>query len=486
MANFLVGSAGVTVDGSTTNDIFELITGGSAVTVNGLAGDDTVRLSAASTTDSITKLGDGEDTFDYSTANGTGINFQSSTVRGGEGNDTITVGHYSAEVNSMEVRGNEGADTMYLRLTEIEGTASSIDFAGNQGNDTILVNATGSDTFYNITIGGGKGADDISILNGGAGNDAIFQDSTLIAGFGEDTATADIWVYSSLIQMGNGDDSDTDSADTLVYSGVIANSTVKGGAGGDTFTMALLDNSTATVIEGNLGNDTLNISANGDYESTEIRLGAGNDTLNFSSDAGAVSAEIFGGAGDDDINIEEVSGLVIQGGLGADAMEWSGANTYDYAFGDSNEGTIDTIEAGAAASGETVIFQFNGEDISVQSAEIVTSVVGSDTSEMSFTGGLVFFGNDAAVTDVTAAVDFLEAGLANDEAAVFSLATSETDHLATDEFYLFVKGADSENSIIVEMTDIGVGAGVATGATLTVNDTFSASTLTFQIGAAGN
>ena len=63
--------------------------------------------------------------------------------------------------------------------------------------------------------------------------------------------TADIWVYSSLVQMGNGDNSETDSADTLVYSGVMANSTVKGGAGNDTLTLAILDNSTATIIEGN-------------------------------------------------------------------------------------------------------------------------------------------------------------------------------------------------------------------------------------------
>ena len=483
MANFLVGSAGVSVDGSTTNDIFEVITGASAVTLNGLAGDDTVRLSAASTTDSVTKLGEGEDTFSYTTANGTGINFQSSTVRGGLGDDTLTIGHYSSEVNSMQIRGNEGADTINLLLTEIEGTASSIDLGGNAGNDTILVNATGSDSFYDLTIGGGKGADSISVLNGGAGNDAIFQDSTLIGGFGQDTVTADIWVYSSLVQMGNGDNSETDSADTLVYSGVMANSTVKGGAGNDTLTLAILDNSTATIIEGNLGNDTLNISAVGDFESTEIRLGAGNDTLNFSGNAVAVSAEVYGGAGDDDINISQVSGLVINGGLGADAMEWSGANTYDYAFGDSTESSLDTIGAGGITTGEAVIFQFNNEDLTIQSAETVTAVVGTTTSEMEFTGGTVFFGADAAVTDVTAAVDYLEAGLDADEAAVFSLATSRQDHAATDEFYLFVKGQSDETSILAEMTNLGVGAGAASGASfaLTVADTFSASTLTYTI-----
>jgi hypothetical protein len=287
MANFLIGSAGVTVDGTTSNDTFEVITGASAVTVNGLAGDDSLKLSAFNPSDSLYTMGDGEDTFTIATSNATGMDFQSSTIRGGIGEDTINVGTYSSEINSMEVRGNEGNDTLNLSLTNLDGTASSIDFQGNEGNDTILVSADAN--VYDSTIGGGKGADDITFEGG------TFNDSTLIGGFGTDTATADMTVKSSLIQLGNGTNDSTDSADTLVYSGVISNSTVKGGAGGDTITMQLVDNSTATIIEGNLGNDTINISAAGDYESTEFRLGAGADTLNLSGDGAGVSADIFGG-----------------------------------------------------------------------------------------------------------------------------------------------------------------------------------------------
>ena len=474
MANFLIGSAGVTVDGSTSNDTFEVITGASAVTVNALAGDDTVKLSAINPSDSLFALSDGEDTFSISTANATGMDFQSSTVRGGAGEDTISIGTFSSEVNSVTVRGNEGNDTLNLNLTSLDGTASSIDLQGNAGNDVILV--TADDDIYDSTIGGGKGADDITYIGG------TFNDSTLIGGFGTDTATADMDVKSSLIQLGNGSNDATDSSDTLIYSGMIANSSVKGGAGDDVITMQILDNSTATIVEGNIGADDINISAAGDYESTEIRGGAGNDTITFSGDAAAVSADIFGGAGADDIDFGSVSGLVIEGGVGADDIEWSGAVTYRMAFGDSTETDLDQIEAGGAATGEAVIFQFNGEDLTIQSAEIVTSVVGSDTSEMSFTGGVVYFGADAAVTDVTAAVDFLEAGLGADEAAAFTLATSQVDHLATDEFYLFVKGQTDETSFVAEMTNLGVGGAAGTGNfNLTVADTFSASTLAFTI-----
>jgi len=474
MANFLIGSAGVTVDGSTSNDTFEVITGASAVTVKALAGDDTVKLSAINPSDSLFALSDGEDTFSISTANATGMDFQSSTVRGGAGEDTISIGTYSSEVNSVQVRGNEGNDTLNLNLTSLDGTASAIDLQGNAGNDVISV--TADDDIYDSTIGGGKGADDITYVGG------TFNDSTLIGGFGTDTATADMDVKSSLIQLGNGTDDATDSSDTLIYSGMMANSTVKGGAGDDVLTLELLDNSTATIIEGNLGADDINVSAAGDYESIEIRGGAGNDTIDFSGDALPVSADIFGGAGNDDINFFQVSGLVVEGGLGADDITWSGATTYRLAFGDSTEDSFDQIEAGAAVTGEAVIFQFNGEDLTIQSSEVVTSVVGADTSEMDFTGGTVFFGADAAVTDVTAAVDFLEAGLGADEAAVFTLVTSRTDMRVSDEFYLFVKGQSDEASVVVEMTNFGVAAGAGTGGfALTVADTFSASTLTYTI-----
>lgn len=476
MANFLIGSAGVTVDGSTNNDTIEIITGASAVTVNALAGDDSVKLSAFNPGDSLFALGDGGDTFTITTANATGMDFQSSTVRGGQGADTISIGTFSSEVNSMEIRGNEGNDTLNLDLTSLDGTASSINFQGNAGDDTIDVAA--DDAVYSTTVGGGKGADGITYIGG------TLNASTVIGGFGQDTVeVGNVDVSASLIQLGNGDDSDTDSADTLIYSGVISNSTIKGGAGDDTLTLSIEDNSTATIIEGNLGNDTFNISAAGDYESTELRAGAGNDTINFSGDAGSVSAEIYGGIGDDDINISLASGLQVYGGAGADAIEYLTGTTYGLAFGDSTEASLDTYGVGGIVTGNAVTFEFAGEDLTIQSSEVVTATVGSVTSEMDFTGGIVFFGADAAVADVTAAVDYLEAGLGADEAAAFSLATGRASAGAGADFYLFVQGQADETSIVAEMTDAGgpVSGDADDYYSLTVADTFSASTLTFTI-----
>jgi fibronectin-binding autotransporter adhesin len=476
MANFLIGSAGVTVDGSTTTDTFEVITGASAVTVDALAGDDTVKLSAVNPSNSLFKLGDGEDTFSITTANATGMDFQNQTIRGGVGNDTISVGTFSSEVNGMEIRGNEGTDTLNLDLTSLDGTASSINLQGNAGNDTIDVAA--DDAVYNTTIGGGKGVDGITYIGG------TLNASTVIGGFGQDTVeVGNVDVSASLIQLGNGDDSDTDSADTLIYSGVISNSTVKGGAGGDTINMSIEDNSTAAIIEGNAGNDTLNINAAGDYESTEFRLGAGADTFTFTGGDAGVSAEIYGGAGNDDINIVAESGLVVYGGVGADDIEYLTGTTYGLAFGDTTEASLDQYEVGVIGTGDTVNFEFAGEDLTIQSSEVVTAVVNSVTSEMDFTGGIVFFGDDAAVDDVTAAVDYLEAGLAADEAAAFSLASGRASAGAGAEFYLFVQGQTDETSILAELTDAGqpVSGDPDDYYSLTVADTFSASTLTFTI-----
>ena len=251
MASFLINSAAASFDGSDSTDTFEVITGASAVTVNGLAGNDTVTLSASAGTlgDSVFALSDGDDTFNVNTANSTGHDYQSATIRGGAGDDTINVGLFSSEINNVDIRGNEGEDTFDLNLTSIDGTASAITLIGGSQDDTITV--TSDDDVNLLYIGGG--ADDDSITYEGG----TFSDSTLIGGFGTDTATALMTVDSSLIQLGNGTNGDTDSADTLVYTGVMANSTVKGGAGGDTLTLELGDNSTATVIEGNLGDDTI-------------------------------------------------------------------------------------------------------------------------------------------------------------------------------------------------------------------------------------
>jgi len=475
MASFLINSAGEAFDGSDSNDTFEVITGASAITVKGLAGDDTVTLSASAGTlgDSLFRLSDGDDTFDIATANSTGHDYQSATIRGGAGEDTINIGTFSAEVNNVSVNGNEGDDTININLTSIDGTASAITVLGGESADTITV--TSDDDVHSFYLGGGTDGDTLTYIGG------TFTDSTLIGGFGEDTVSAGMDVDSSLIQLGNGTNGATDSADTLIYSGVMANSNVKGGAGGDTVTMALEDNSTATTIEGNAGADTIRVSALGDYESTEIRGGSENDTIFFSGAQGdAISADVFGGKGDDDINLGGVTGVLVHGGEGADDLEWeTGLATYVYNWGDSNEGSEDQIEAGAAGTGTDVTIRIEGSDVAVKTAETVTTSVDGTEYIMAFASGVVYFG-DTGISDVTAAVDFMDAALGDDQAAMFSFATGQANVGSGTEFYFFAKGNGDESDLLVELTDFGATAG-ATGYVLTEANNFGNTDFTFTL-----
>jgi hypothetical protein len=480
MASFLITSAGESYDGATGNDTFEVITGASASTVNGFDGDDTVTLSASAITlgDSLFAMGEGDDTFDVNTANSTGIDYQSATVRGGAGEDTINIGMFSAEINNVSVNGNEGDDTINVNLTSIDGTASSITVIGGASADTITV--TSDDDVHDAYIGGGQDDDVVRYLGG------ILSDSTLIGGFGEDTASAGVDLDSSLIQMGNGTNGDTDSADTLNYSGVMANSSIKGGAGGDTFTVELDDNSTAAVIEGNLGNDTISVSAAGDYESTEVRGGAGDDTITFSGEQAAnVSSEIYGGAGEDNIDFALATGLIVYGNAGADDLDYmihTGAGViYAYDFGDSDEGSADQIEVGAADTGATVGIRIDDSDIAIKTAEEAAATVDGVSYELDFADGVVYFG-DTGINDVTAAVDYMDGALGDDVAAMFSVATGEAGRgmSAGAEFYFFAKGNGDEADLLVELTDAGVATGGG-GYVLTEANNFGNTDFTFTI-----
>jgi hypothetical protein len=272
----------------------------------------------------------------------------------------------------------------------------------------------------------------------------------------------------------------------LAFSGAIANSSVKGGAGGDTLTMELLDNSTATIIEGNAGDDTLAVSAAAaaDIESTELRAGAGDDTITFSGGHGAtVSADIFGGEGDDDINFGGATGLQINGGAGGDAIDWEASGvTYVVGFGDSNEDDFDTIGAGASVTGDTVVFSIDGEDIALVDDGTYTAVVGGDTAELvvSGDGASIFFGEHADINDITAAADYLDDFMTSDQAVSFTFA-SGIDGLSADdgdEFYLYVKGTDSDSDLLIELTDAGIESG---GFVLTETNNFDDTEITFTV-----
>ena len=196
------------------DDSFDASASNAAVTVEGLAGDDTI---VAGPGDAVLSGGDDQDFFD--------VGFGNATIDGGEGgtdNDTISFATADDRVDITltgdeagtysDVDGDSGSFTG-IETFELSSSADSFDgSAATTGSATILAGA-GNDT---IT---GTGADDS--IDGGTGDDSI-------AGGGGD----DLFVYSggmdtiSDFNTGNSgalDDGDSTNNDSIDLSGYYDN-----------------------------------------------------------------------------------------------------------------------------------------------------------------------------------------------------------------------------------------------------------------------
>lgn len=217
---------------------------------------------------STVKAGDGRDTLTIGTAgnvttftnlfvNGNGdrdtITFLAadtvlaSTIKGGAANDTITTGI----VTSALVNGNKGVDTVTVGAAatassvhggggaDIITTASNFTnglMSGDLGDDRITI--TGGNTLDGSTVAGGEGADNINLA---AAGDAADEDLLVEGGAGVDIITGPIAGTTSTLNGGEG-------GDTLSMSGAVganATSTLIGGAGSDTINLA---SGTGTVL----------------------------------------------------------------------------------------------------------------------------------------------------------------------------------------------------------------------------------------------
>jgi len=442
MANFSVGSAGNNVTGTETGDVIELVSGFKNSTVDGLAGADTLKISSTSFQDSTVYLRGGDDT--VTATQGGSADIKSSTLILGAGDDTFTFDANSAGINNSTIRGNEGQDTIAITFTGLSATASSLDIQANQGNDTITI--TSDESLRSALIGGGAGADTIKLTGAGS-----LQDSTLAGGFGEDTISAVQDFDSSLIRLGQGSNVETDSADTLVLSGLIRNTTIKGGNGDDTISANFEANSTSSVIEGNAGNDDIVLTATGVASAFEVRGGAGNDTILVVGSAGLnQSGEIYGGDGDDVISAAW-TGYNIQGGVGADTMEWEdSAVNYDWTEGDSILGSMDNIELSGAAATNTVQMTF-ASAVTSKTATSYTAVATDDVASADVTvisGGFVnFTGTTIGSADISAAVGVLDAALSTGEAVIFVMSAANMVGTDGDDLYFFAKGSTDDTVV---------------------------------------
>lgn len=284
----------VSISGGANNDKIELRGTGKNITVSGGGGNDTISISGGNALIQYS-AGDGNDSVVGFNVNSTlqiggGTGTYSTTKSGsnvvvtaGTGKVTLTG---AANLSKLNIAGKKVSD----EGKNITNSKSKISLKGTDYADTFYNNAT------KVTIAALGGNDSISnrssgvSLNGGAGNDTIYNDSiygdgsrvTIIGGKGKDSISnyaGNVVIYgnadSDEIYNGTGGNSVTieggDSSDEIDSRGT--NVSIKGGAGNDSI---YIDGSKATV---NGGTGTDSIRNFGENTLFQYKAGDGNDSI---------------------------------------------------------------------------------------------------------------------------------------------------------------------------------------------------------------
>ena len=274
-------------------------TAADTLTVNGNAGDDTIKANAGVEAQ-ITIVFNGNDGDDNLSAD--------ATLNGGNGNDTLEGGAGADTLN-----GNDGDD---LFIFSAGAGVDTID--GGNGFDTFLVNANGNDN--TISVSQTAVTVDGNTENLAVSNLELFQ---VNAGGGNDTVTVGLATVAGNIDAGAGNDTvnGTTSAAPLNILGGDGNDTLTGGSGAD-------------AIYAGAGNDILIGGAGIDQEYGED----GNDQFGDLSITG-------NGAADD------AGADFLFGGEGADTFVWEPGDGSDSVQGGNDLG--DTLRFLGSAAAES-------------------------------------------------------------------------------------------------------------------------------------
>jgi hypothetical protein len=450
MASYLVRSAGLTTDGTTGADFFQVNSGAlSSSTINGLAGADSLQLAddVASATNVKIDLGGDKDIL---TASGT--DFQSSTILLGAGGDII-VGH-DAQFGGT-VKAGAGNDTITLSAGVVDT------MLGGAGADSIIASALISGNKSLIGLGAGQDTLEIQVgesqlsaasIFGGGGNDSIVLSA--------ETAMGGLQINLDSTVNGGG-------ADTLMIAFTGGSAVIKGKGGKDVITVSGELNASSQVL-GNAGADNITIdgilSADG---AATIGGGSGNDTITLS--ASTTATYILGGGGRDSINIGATTGAdgggTIVGGIGADSITFSSdidstggevAQAIGFqSFNDSTANSSDLITftnsiSGGNASGNLV---FNIAMDGIGSAETAGTVA---LNSASITNSVATFSSVSSVADRISKID----GLISTQGQYAVFYDSDDNSAA----YLFIQGG-SEQDIVARFdnSDAAAMTGLAAG-----------------------
>ena len=458
MANFLINSAAVSVTGTEDKDLFQILSGASAVTVAGLGADDTFTFSsvAAATPftfgSSVVQAGAGNDTLNVTTA----VSLSATSIGGGEGKDTINFGDNNGEAsyNGFTVNGGQANDILNF-AADITGTASAFSINGGLEDDSINIFSAGGASVKSGLIGGGKGDDFISAESGGT-----YAFVTVNGGLGEDSIFFSAATLTGVVINGgqnNVTDAEADSADiiTLAVSGGALNGTVLGNGGDDTITISAVV-ATGFSIGGGQNIDDIDVAFNA-ASGVTIGGGKGNDAILIQDDSLQDGANlVIGGDGNDAIDfntgLSAANLLTIEGGAGADIITVSGgalsAGNFKYSsFSDSTLSDLDQINLRSPAN--TTINSFVAPGVGIATASAY--VINSQTATVA--GGYIQSFVSAGITTLTAAVDFLDQALSTNEAVAFSLVSGGS------QAFLFVQGGDTDLVVQYNSANAAVSGG---------------------------
>ncbi|MGL4634874.1 MAG: calcium-binding protein [Beijerinckiaceae bacterium] len=393
-------------------------------------------------------------------------------LAGGLGNDTYFV---DSNLDSIYEIFGEGTDTVNssAAFTQLDaeltlenltytGTASGTLYGNSLGN--VLTGGNNSDNlngFFGVDILYGGGGDDFlyideqDFLNGGAGYDAVYIQTTVgtmldvglsqvefVVGYtGNDTLNGSTSTVSIALIGGGGADVLSGGVNNDVLDGGAGNDILSGGAGNDTFVIDSNLDSIFEVIGG--GTDTVHSSAaftqldTGNTLENLTYTGTGNGTLYGNSLGniltGGINSDnlngffgvdiLYGGGGDDYLYIDEQDFL--NGGAG-----------YDAVYIQTTVGT--TVNVGL--SQVEFVVGYTGNDVLDGSTSTVSVALvgggGADTITGGSTSDYLYGSAGADVFRITVGVqydailDFVDAGGADDDRINVSALGASFDTIA--------------------------------------------------------
>lgn len=379
----------VTVTGSNGNDnLFYVSPGEISILVEALQGNDNVQLNSDLSNSSIGLDGQNDNLLITSTGS-SNPTFRQSTVRAGDGNDTIEVRTRTGA--DLQIWGDFGSDNIHLTHVGIPGQTNNASFVrttiladnptgvGSDGIDTVYIdNHVAKFNYGLVDLGGNDNNLVAPVVN--AVIDAIAKKAPL-----------------GLLNLG--------LEGLLVQAGEVYNSTFRGGAGSDWLVFDSLFNPFSGVagttaldtskVNGNDGNDAIAILRN--VDNSTICGGQGDDyitalsaTTRFSVFNGNKGSDLitlvdllsqnssfYGGQGNDVINIANavVTNTLVSGDLNNDDINFFALNSTNTTLsGGDGDDTIDDFSSAITTLGN-VLDGGAGDDVLYQAANILFSGV---------------------------------------------------------------------------------------------------------------